>query len=239
VVPSRLPRLAPSRALATVTLPLHLNWPEPGRSYDLRDRRQRARVYEIVLREGREPDLLAFVDGVLLIELWEELVLPADVRAVWAPDGFLLSGGAALAAQELISPRRATSTCSPERAARPVEAARDAFENAIGAQGWSVERIRDSESSAGWSCPGRRSCSSTWRWTRRLPPVLLPSRRARRGTSPGSDHRPVVAHFDDQPIIVSEARPIERHSVLGGLINEYRQAASARKSHRSPRQIEF
>jgi transposase InsO family protein len=30
---------------------------------------------------------------------------------------------------------------------------------------------------------------------------------------------------EDQPIIVSEARPIERHSVLGGLINEYRQAA--------------
>jgi putative transposase len=30
---------------------------------------------------------------------------------------------------------------------------------------------------------------------------------------------------EDQPIIVSEARPIERHSVLGGLINESRQAA--------------
>jgi putative transposase len=30
---------------------------------------------------------------------------------------------------------------------------------------------------------------------------------------------------DKDPVIASEARPIERHAVLGGLINEYRQAA--------------
>jgi DNA-binding XRE family transcriptional regulator len=64
VVPSHLPRLEPSRVLATVTLPLHLNWSEPGRSHDLRDLRQRARVYEIVVREGGEQDLLAYIVGV-------------------------------------------------------------------------------------------------------------------------------------------------------------------------------
>ena len=85
LVPSHLPRLDPAAALATVTLPLHLNWSEPGRSYDLSDRRQRARVYEIVLREGGPDDLLTYVDGVLLAELWPELVLPRDVRAAWAP----------------------------------------------------------------------------------------------------------------------------------------------------------
>lgn len=84
LVPSSLPRLEPERALAAVTLPLHLNWSEPGRRFELRDRRQRARVYEIVLREGGPEDILTYIDGVLLIELWDELVLPRDIRATWA-----------------------------------------------------------------------------------------------------------------------------------------------------------
>lgn len=84
-VPSHLPRLDPAHALASITLPLHLNWSEPGRTFDLRDRRQRARVYEIVLREGAPADLLTYIDGVLLAELWPDLVLSRDVRAAWAP----------------------------------------------------------------------------------------------------------------------------------------------------------
>lgn len=85
LVPSQLPRLDPPRALATVTLPLHLNWSEPGRTYDLRDRRQRARVYEIVLREGTPDDILTYIDGVLLTELWPDLVLPRHIRTAWTP----------------------------------------------------------------------------------------------------------------------------------------------------------
>ena len=85
LVPSHLPRLDPAHALATVALPLHLNWSEPGRAFDLRNRRQRARLYEIVLREGTPADLLAYIDGVLLAELWPDLVLPRDVRAAWEP----------------------------------------------------------------------------------------------------------------------------------------------------------
>jgi hypothetical protein len=85
LVPSRLPRLDPSRALARVTLSLHLNWSDPHRSFDLRDRRQRARVCEIVLREGDLADLLRYVDGVLLVDLWDELVLPRAVREAWTP----------------------------------------------------------------------------------------------------------------------------------------------------------
>lgn len=85
LVPSRLPRLDPTRALATVTLPLHLNWSEPGRTFDLRDRRQRARVYEVVLREGIENDILAYIDGALLVDLWPDLVLSPTIRAAWEP----------------------------------------------------------------------------------------------------------------------------------------------------------
>lgn len=83
-VPVRLPRLSPAQALATVELPLHLNWSQPGRLYRLAERGDRALVYEIVLREGSEQDLMRYVDGVLLVELWDELVLPRAVRAAWA-----------------------------------------------------------------------------------------------------------------------------------------------------------
>lgn len=84
-VPTALPRLELRRALARVALPLRLNWSEPGRVFNLADRGQRARVYEIVLGEGGPADVLAYVDGALLVDLWEELVLPRDVRAVWQP----------------------------------------------------------------------------------------------------------------------------------------------------------
>jgi transcriptional regulator with XRE-family HTH domain len=83
-VPTSLPRLPIEQALGTVTLPLHLNWSAPGRQFPIRDRSQRTRVYEIVLREGGPEDVLTYVDGVLLIDLWDELVLPRDIRAAWS-----------------------------------------------------------------------------------------------------------------------------------------------------------
>jgi transcriptional regulator with XRE-family HTH domain len=84
-VPDRLPRLDVARALAAVELPLHLNWSAPGRIFDLRSRADRARAYEIVLQEGTPADILAYVDGALLVDLWEDLVLPRGVRSGWAP----------------------------------------------------------------------------------------------------------------------------------------------------------
>jgi transcriptional regulator with XRE-family HTH domain len=94
-VPSSLRRLPLERALATVRLPLHLNWSQPGRRFDLADRRDRARVYEIVLREGAPEDVLAYVDGALLIDLWDELVLPRAVRAAWTD---VIAGASSVAA---------------------------------------------------------------------------------------------------------------------------------------------
>ena len=84
-VPDQLPSLPPHKALATVELPLSLNWSQPGREYRLRDRLDRARVYEAVLREGGAKDVLTYIDGALLVDLWDELVLPRDVRAAWDP----------------------------------------------------------------------------------------------------------------------------------------------------------
>lgn len=83
-VPNVLPRLSLEQALATVELPMHLNWSDRGRRYDLRDRQQRARVYEVVLREGGPDDVRGYVDGALLVDLWSELVLPSAIRAAWS-----------------------------------------------------------------------------------------------------------------------------------------------------------
>lgn len=84
VVPSALPRLPVREALATVTLPLHLDWSGHRREYRLADRKDRARVYEVVLREGTAEDIARYVDGALLVDLWEDLVLPHGVRASWS-----------------------------------------------------------------------------------------------------------------------------------------------------------
>jgi transcriptional regulator with XRE-family HTH domain len=82
-VADRLWRLPLKEALAEVTLPLELNWSRPGATFRLRDRRRRARCYEIVLQEGTPSDILRYVDGALLVDLWSELVLPRAVRAAW------------------------------------------------------------------------------------------------------------------------------------------------------------
>lgn len=85
VVPDRLWRLDVAAAFAAVVLPGHLHWSGPSRTYRMADRADRARVYEIVLREGTEPDLVTYVDGALLVDLWDALVLPQPLRAAWEP----------------------------------------------------------------------------------------------------------------------------------------------------------
>ena len=84
-VPDHLPRLEVAQAFARVSLPLHLNWSDRRRVFDLSSRTDRARVYEVILQEGRPVDILAYVDGALLVDLWDELVLPRAVRSAWAP----------------------------------------------------------------------------------------------------------------------------------------------------------
>ncbi len=84
-VADRLWRLSIKDALAEVMLPLELNWSQPGATFRLSDRRQRARCYEVVLREGMPADILRFVDGALLVDLWPELVLPREIRDTWQP----------------------------------------------------------------------------------------------------------------------------------------------------------
>ncbi len=50
-----------------------------------RDRRQRARLYEVLLREGTPADIEGWVDGALLVDVWADMVLPRMLRPLWQP----------------------------------------------------------------------------------------------------------------------------------------------------------
>lgn len=96
VVPDRLPRLAMSRALRTTTVPRHLIWSSADRPYNPADRQDRLRVYRAVLVEGNEDDIRSFIDGALLVDLWDDLILPHETRSAWQPlvDEILTGAGA-------------------------------------------------------------------------------------------------------------------------------------------------
>jgi hypothetical protein len=72
------------KASGRVELPLHIRWSGQPITYDLDDRADRARVYEQVLREGTEDDVLYYVEAEELRDLWDDLVLPPAVRQAWA-----------------------------------------------------------------------------------------------------------------------------------------------------------
>lgn len=83
-VPEDLDKAAARRASGTVTLPRNVRWSGPDKAYDLDDPADRNRVYEQVLREGTDDDVRRFVDPDVLEAAWDDLVLPARVRAAWA-----------------------------------------------------------------------------------------------------------------------------------------------------------
>ena len=83
--PVHVPDLSETRSqvAGVVHLPLHLSWSGEGYGYDMSDRRDRARLYERVLTEGTEDDIVFYVDLDLLADVWGEMVLPAHVREAW------------------------------------------------------------------------------------------------------------------------------------------------------------
>ena len=82
-VANRLWRLPVEQALATVVLPNHLNWSTSGEAFDLRNRRQRKRCYEIVLTEGSGREIATYVDGVMLADAWDEMVIQKEIIKEW------------------------------------------------------------------------------------------------------------------------------------------------------------
>jgi len=81
-VPASLRELNGPTTSGRVRLPLHLEW-SGGREYDLDDPADRARVYELVLREGTSEDLHTYLDAGLLAEAFDRMFLPQPIEQAW------------------------------------------------------------------------------------------------------------------------------------------------------------
>jgi hypothetical protein len=57
----------------------------PQDEWNLADRTDRRRAYEILIRRGLPQQMIRWLDGALLVDLWDELDLPDPVRKVWLP----------------------------------------------------------------------------------------------------------------------------------------------------------
>lgn len=83
VVPRDIDDPAIEKASGLVELPPWIRWSGSPRSYDLSRRDDRIRLYEQVLREGTAEDIKRFIRIDHLVDVWDDLLLPAHVRKAW------------------------------------------------------------------------------------------------------------------------------------------------------------
>ena len=82
-IPEQFLSNSDARARGEISLPLHISWSDPRRSFDLDDRSQLIRAYGLVLAEGTEADVLRFIDPAVLLSIWNELLIPRHVQLTW------------------------------------------------------------------------------------------------------------------------------------------------------------
>jgi len=82
-VPSALWRLPIDDTFRVLTPGFRLWWSGLSPQFNLADRSDRCRAYELVLREGTPDDIASVVDGALLVDAWHDLILPAELRQAW------------------------------------------------------------------------------------------------------------------------------------------------------------
>jgi transcriptional regulator with XRE-family HTH domain len=82
--PNMLWAVEPPTCFATLELPDQIR--HTGmRRWSMRDRGGRRDAYEQLVRFGLPQQMIRWIDGGLLIDLWEELDLPDPVRGSWEP----------------------------------------------------------------------------------------------------------------------------------------------------------
>ena len=81
-VPDRLWRVEVPLCFAKVTMPDLLRQTDQGLR-DLRDRTDRRHLYEMLLVLGTPEQLIRWVDGALLVDIWSEVEVPRPVRRSW------------------------------------------------------------------------------------------------------------------------------------------------------------
>lgn len=83
-VPDRLWRVEVPSCFARVVMPDLTQGTRQG-LWDLRERSDRCHLYEMLLAHGTPDELIRWVDGALLVDVWREMELPRPVRAAWDP----------------------------------------------------------------------------------------------------------------------------------------------------------
>lgn len=82
-IPDDVDDVSVDKARGVGTLPRWIDWSSDDPTFDLADRWQRIRIYEQVLREGTAEDVRHFIDVDVLLDLWDELILPPAVSRAW------------------------------------------------------------------------------------------------------------------------------------------------------------
>jgi transcriptional regulator with XRE-family HTH domain len=83
-VPDRLWRVEVPQCFARVTIPDLTRQTDQG-VWDLGNRVDRTRLYEILLVEGSDLMIYRWVDAALLVDVWADLELPEPIRQAWDP----------------------------------------------------------------------------------------------------------------------------------------------------------
>lgn len=82
--PNRLWTVEPPACFATIQMP-DLIWESATTEWVMRDRAGRRAAYEQLIRRGLPQQMIRWIDGGLLVDLWDELNLPDPVREAWWP----------------------------------------------------------------------------------------------------------------------------------------------------------
>lgn len=82
--PGMLWRVEPPTCFATIHMPDQIHHTNKN-EWSLRDRPDRRGAYEQLIRRGVPQQMIRWLDGGLLVDLWDELDLPNPVREAWEP----------------------------------------------------------------------------------------------------------------------------------------------------------
>lgn len=82
--PSMLWSVEPPTCFVTLRIPDLIH--DTGmRTWNMRERAERRGVYEQLIRRGLPQQMIRWIDGGLLVDVWDELDLPDPVRDAWEP----------------------------------------------------------------------------------------------------------------------------------------------------------
>lgn len=82
--PSMLWAVEPPMCFATIQMP-DLIHNTDKMHWGMRDRTERRGAYEQLIRRGMPQQMIRWIDGGLLVDLWDDLDLPDPVRQAWEP----------------------------------------------------------------------------------------------------------------------------------------------------------